>query len=231
MKLSSILKLVPIVVILLIVVVVVLMKMDARDPYPDVTTDDVSVPKFSEVSFPFTQEHNSEKSLPFMASAIIDVDGDGVEEVFVGGGYNQQDGLFAYKDGAFADITDGSGLTKNDNDTTFGSVVIDTDNDGDSDLIVARNSGVWLYTNENRKFSGRNLNAPLAEATTPISVAVGDINRDGHFDMYVSGYINNELVDGQNIFNKEGYGGTSAMLLNKGDDSFRDITKEAGLHY
>lgn len=231
MKFSWIPRFLIVIVVVLIVVVIVRMKMDARDPYPDVTADDVSVPKFSEVSFPFAHEHNNEKSLPFMASAIIDVDGDGVEEVFVGGGYNQQDGLFAYKDGAFVDITEGSGLTKNHNDTTFGSVVLDTDNDGDSDLIVARNSGVWLYTNRNGKFTGRNLNIPLAEDTTPLSVAVSDINRDGHFDMYVSGYINNELVEGQNIFNKEGYGGTSALLLNNGDDSFRDITKEAGLHH
>ena len=231
MKTTRILKLVLIAVILLIVAVGVRMKLDARDPYPEVTTDDVAVPKFSKVAFPFANVHNNDKSLPFMASAIIDVDNDGVEEVFVGGGYDQQDGLFAYEDGAFSDITKGRGLTKNDNDTTFGSVVLDTDNDGDSDLIVARNSGVWLYTNTDGKFSGRNLDVPLAEDTTPLSVAVADINRDGHFDMYVSGYINKELVEGENIFNKEGYGGTSAMLRNNGDDSFRDITKESGLHY
>ena len=49
--------------------------------------------------------------------------------------------------------------------------------------------------------------------------------------MYVSGYTPNNLVEGLNIFNKEGYGGTSAMLINRGDDSFVDETNERGLYY
>jgi hypothetical protein len=75
------------------------------------------------------------------------------------------------------------------------------------------------------------LDAPLLEDTTPVSVAVADINADGHFDMYVSGYIRNDLIEGLNIFNKEGYGGTSALLINRGDNSFEDQTKERGLYY
>lgn len=231
MRFSKALRFILIIVILLMIIVIVRMKMDARDPYPEVSTNDVTIPKFSEIAFPFNHEHNKKESLPFMASAVIDIDNNGTEEVFVGGGYNQQDGLFEYKDSKFIDITDGRGLTKNDNDTTFGSIVLDVDHDGDSDLIVSRNSGVWLYTNSSGIFSGRNLNVPLDNDTTALSVAVSDINRDGHFDMYVSGYIKNELVEGQNIFNKEGYGGTSAMLLNNGDNTFRNITKESGLYY
>ena len=49
--------------------------------------------------------------------------------------------------------------------------------------------------------------------------------------MYVSGYIRNDLVEGLNIFNKEGYGGTSALLINNGDNTFRDETKDRGLYY
>lgn len=220
-----------VVVILLIVFVVVQMKLDARDPYPEITVGDVAVPTFKEVEFPFVHEHNKDKSLPFTASAVIDIDNDGTEEVFIGGGYNQQDGLFAFKGGRFIDISINRGLTKQDNDTTFGSVVIDTNRDGYSDLIVSRDSGVYLYTNKNGKFIGKNLNVPLDKNSVPLSVAVSDINRDGHFDMYISGYIKLKLAEGQNIFNKKGYGGTSALLLNNGDNSFRDITKEAGLYY
>ena len=207
------------------------MKLDARDPYPEITVGDVTVPTFKEVEFPFIHEHNKEESLPFTASAVIDIDNDGTEEVFIGGGYNQQDGLFAFKEGNFVDISSNRGLTKQDNDTTFGSVAIDVDKDGDSDLLIARDSGVYLFTNEDGKFSGQNLNIPLNSKTAPLSVAVSDLNRDGHFDMYVSGYIKLELAEGQNIFNKEGYGGTSVMLLNNGDNTFRDITKESGLYY
>jgi len=225
------LKIISVVITLLIIVVVVRMKLDANDPYPEISVGDVAVPTFKEVEFPFTHEHNKEESLPFTASAVIDIENDGTEEVFIGGGYNQQDGLFAFKEGKFIDISSNRGLTKQDNDTTFGSVAIDINGDGHSDLIVARESGVYLYTNKDGKFSGQNLNVPLDKKSVPLSVAVSDINRDGHFDMYVSGYIKLGLVEGQNIFNKEGYGGTSAMLLNNGDNTFRNITKEAGLYY
>jgi enediyne biosynthesis protein E4 len=228
---KKILLIIPVVLILLLLLVSVRMKRDARDPYPDVSATDVTVPTFKEVTFPFVHEHNKEMSLPFMASAVIDVDNDGIEEVFIGGGFNQQDGLFAFQDGNFIDISTGRGLTKQDNDTTFSSIALDVNNDGNSDLIVSRESGIYLYTNKGGNFVGRNLKAPLDNKTAPLSVAVSDINRDGHFDMYVSGYIKNELVEGQNIFNKEGYGGTSAMLLNNGDDTFSNITEESGLHY
>jgi hypothetical protein len=177
------------------------------------------------------QAHQEDKSLPFMASAVIDIDNDGVEELFLGGGYNQADAVFRFEGGQFINITDQTGLEKQDNDATLGSVVIDVDNNGYSDLIVARESGIWLHKNDNGHFSSEQLEAPIKEDTTPLSIAIADINRDGHFDMYVSGYIRLDLVEGQNIFNKEGYGGTSAMLLNNGDNTFTDITESSGLYY
>jgi len=64
----------------------------------------------------------------------------------------------------------------------------------------------------------------------PLSVAVSDLNRDGLFDMYVAGYIARKHVEGETIFNKV-YGGVSALYLNKGNNQFANITKQAGLYY
>lgn len=109
---KKILLIIPAAIILLMALIIVRMKSDARDPYPNISANDVTVPTFKEVKFPFVHKHDQEKSLPFMASAVIDVDNDGIEEVFIGGGFNQQDGLFAFKDGQFVDISSGRGLTK-----------------------------------------------------------------------------------------------------------------------
>ena len=38
-------------------------------------------------------------------------------------------------------------------------------------------------------------------------------------------------MEGQTIFNKKGYGSVSRLFLNNGGNTFRDITREAGLEY
>jgi len=230
-KALKIIPMIPVAIILAMFTMISVYAINDRKIDYDVSTEGIDIPKFQEVEIDFIQEHNAAKSLPFAAGAIIDIDNDGTEELFLGGGYNQQDALFRFKESTFSAITSQTSLTKNSNDATLGSTVIDVDHNGFSDLLIVRESGVWLYKNSNGQFTGEKLNLPLRDDTTPLSVAVADINRDGHFDMYVSGYIRLDLVEGQNIFNKEGYGGTSAMLLNNGDDSFTDITESSGLYY
>lgn len=231
---KKLLKIVPLTLLGLIVLIFALITIrginDGQIDY-DVSTEGMTIPTFNEVELNFFQNHNGEKTLPFTASAVIDIDNDGTEELFLGGAYNQQDALFRFKDGVFSAITGQTGLLKESSDASLGSVVIDVDNNGYSDLIVARDSGVWLYKNSGGYFTGQKLDLPIGDDTTPLSVAVADINRDGHFDMYISGYIRLDLVEGQNIFNKEGYGGTSLMVLNNGDDTFTDITESSGLYY
>ena len=196
-----------------------------------VRTDGLVIPQFTQQEIDFMHQHNAKKSLPFMASAVIDVDNDGIEELFLGGGYEQQDALFVFVDNQFQEITAQVGLdNKTLQDTTYGSIALDLDKNGYTDLLVARDSGIWLYSNNNGRFSGEKLNLEIDEQTVPLSVAVADINRDGLFDMYVSGYIGLDYVEGQTIFNKE-YGGISAMYLNLGNNQFSNITDEAGLYY
>ena len=223
--------LIPLVLIaLLLVVVIVRFSLDKRVPY-QVSTDNIVIPTFESVYLDFDQQLKDAESIPFTASAVIDIDKDGVEELYIGGGPNQEDALFEFVDGEFVLLSPGIIEKPEIGDASFGSSVIDVDANGFSDLIVARTNGVWLYLNEDGRFTAQKLDLDLGTDTSPLQVAVGDINRDGHFDMYVSGYIRKELVEGQNIFNKEGYGGTSRMFLNNGDNSFTDITESSGLYY
>lgn len=205
-------------------------KLDGNIDYT-VSTPNTTTPQFSAQDIRFEHRYAGETSIQTMGAAVIQIDGAGPEELFLGGGDNQDDAIFRFVDGHFVDATKEFGYRKDSTEPTLSAQSLDVDMDGDDDLIVTRSSGVWLYENADGMLSGRDLKVPLADDTSPISVAVADLNRDGHFDMYVSGYIRKELIEGLNIFNKEGYGGTSALLINNGDNSFSDQTQAAGLSY
>jgi len=182
--------------------------------------------RFEAVDLPFTHEADLENSLPFLASAAIDIDGDGVDELLLGGGNRQADAFLAFRNGKFEplDIT----LTKDDVDATHGAATMDIDNDGDVDLLVARESGVWYHENQGGQFGSIKLDLNLADNTTPLSIGLADINQDGLADMYVSGYIKISLVEGETNFDKT-YGGYSYLFLNEGNGNWTDISKSAGV--
>ena len=163
-----------------------------------------------------------------MAGAVIDIEGDGRECVFLGGGRSQQDGLFRFNGTEFVAV-EAHGIDKADGVATMGANVLDTDGNGLDDLILLRTDGIWLYKNQGGRFVGEKLDAAMPDDTIPLSVTVADINGNGHFDMFVSGYIRSDLVEGQSIFNKPGYGGMSQLFLNNGDNTFTNATKSSGL--
>ena len=219
---------IPIVIIALMGLVVGMSILDRQDDY-DVDLAGVEVPTYEESTIFFNQGNDFTVSLPFLASAIIDIDGDGTEELFLGGSKNTPDGLFKFEDNRMVAIQGAGGIT-NSNSASMGSLVLDVDKDGQQDLLVAREDGIWLYHNNKGKFTATKLDATMPDDTVPMSIAVADLNRDGAFDMFVAGYIRQELVEGQNLF-REGYGGSSRLFINNGDNTFTDSTEQAGLTY
>ena len=181
---------------------------------------------FEAVALPFVHEADLVNSLPFLASAAIDINGDGQDERFLGGGDAQADAMFAFKNNSFEKLP----LTfdKGAVDATHGAATMDIDNDGDTDLFTARESGVWFHENIGGKFTSVNLGLGLADNTVPLSIGFGDINKDGLADMYVAGYIKIALVQGETIFS-DNYGGFSYLFLNEGEGNWRDISTEAGV--
>lgn len=228
------LKFVPLVMVLLIGMMAVAMAAytiyDRRVDY-SVALGDTIVPQFDHVEVPFEQQHSDATSLPITGSAAIDIDGDGTEELFIGGGFQQENGLFKFQNGAFTPVPDQAGLSKQGDGSAFGPLVLDHNRDGQPDMLVTHPEGIWLYTNQGGIFNSEKLDAEMNDDTTGMSIAVADVNGDGHFDMYVSGYIKNEKIEGLNIFNKEGYGGTSELFINNGDNTFSNETEARGLTF
>jgi hypothetical protein len=204
---------------------------DTKDPYVkscDFTVADSLIPKFSEVSLPFSHRFNEDKSLPSLGSSIIDVDGDGIDEVFIGGGYGQRDALFVFKENKFEPWT---GKLPGKKGATLGAVSYDWDRDGKTDLLVTREDGVFFYKNETDKFTEYKLGIKLNEKSNPATITLGDVNKDGFTDMFLSTYLKKDSMEGQTIFNKPNYGSSSVLLLNNGDNTVRDVTAEYGLTY
>jgi len=203
---------------------------DAKIPY-EVSTEGITVPAYTEIDLPFSHNYVKANQIQATGGCAFNLD-DGAEELFLCGGQDQADAIYRFEGGSFKDITSETGLTKEDmSEASMSATSLDVDHDGDNDLIVTRKNSIWLYTNDGGKLTGAKLEVAMDEDTTPLSIAVADLNRDGHFDMFVCGYIKKEFIEGYNIFNKEGYGGKSGLFINNGDNTFTDKTEEAGLAY
>ncbi len=246
------------ILIVAIMTILFFFKSDTKNPYPetewgrfsgacavdDVPDDtfgrdfagcDYSVPKseipvFSKVKLNWNNEFDNEKSLPIIGSAMIDVDNDGVDELFLAGGVTQQDALLKYKDGGFTSSSF-SLPAKPENTSTFGAVSFDLDADGNNDLILTGDYGVLWYKNTGSGFDVSEIVVPLNEKSVAASITLGDIDHDGDADMFVSAYIKVDKMEGQTIFKDFNYGGSSLLMVNNGDNTFTDKTAEYGLNY
>lgn len=163
---------------------------------------------------------------PFTGAAVIDVNGDGKFEIFVGGGEGQRDALLSYRNKRLMNIESGTGLSNNT--ATYGATAIDMDADGDTDLIVARNNGVYLYLNDSGQFRETRIAVNLPENSVPLSVAVSDIDQDGDGDLYISVFVDFKSFQSA-TFNDPTHAKTNRLLLNNGDLTFSDITTASGV--
>ena len=125
-----------ILIVVIMAMVSVMMLRDARIDY-DVSTEGVSIPTYTAMDINYDQSNHFTESLPFAGSAIIDIDNDGTEELFLGGGPGQNDGLFRFDGDGFVAIADADGISKDARSVTYGASVIDVDGDGRDDLLVS----------------------------------------------------------------------------------------------
>lgn len=184
--------------------------------------------RFRSVAVDFSHQADLDNSLPFLAAAAIDMDGDGRDEIFLGGGKGQEDAFLKFDGERFINVSTDYPIVKDADDATMGAASIDLEGDGLADLIVARESGLWLHHNRPTDVTSEKLPLELADNTTPLSIAIGDVNKDGWADIYVSGYLNKSDVESEVVFS-ENHGGYSYLFMNNGDNTWRDVSEEAGV--
>ena len=180
---------------------------------------------------------------------FFDYDGDGRLDIYLVNGaavpgteYEKapQNALYRNEgEGIFANVTLSAGV--GDTGYGMGCAVGDIDNDGDLDLYVTNFGANALYRNEGEgTFADATLSAGVGDERWGSSSAFADVDRDGFIDLYVGNYHNFSYANhrvcaeggsGLQLYcGPEAFDGISDVLYhNKGDGTFEDITRAAGL--
>jgi hypothetical protein len=143
------------------------------------------------------------------------------------------------KDGTFTDVTKQAGLAVEM--YGLGCAVGDYDNDGHDDIYVTTLGQNHLFRNlGNGKFTDVTAKAGVADPGFSSSAVWFDYDNDGKLDLYVAHYIEWSVatdqycsLDGKNksYCTPQTYKGQSATLFhNKGNGTFENVTKKAGLY-
>jgi len=164
--------------------------------------------------------------------AVGDLTGDGLDDVYfceTGGLPNRL--LAQQPDGTVRDISKESGLDIIE--PTRGALIVDLDNDGDQDMILAVARFVLAFENlGNAKFKQH---AGLQSGSMIRSLAAADYNNDGLLDFYACGYslrTPDSIGLGRPLpYHDANNGAPSYLLHNQGGFRFSDVTQEVGLNH
>jgi hypothetical protein len=162
--------------------------------------------------------------------AIGDVNGDGLDDIYVcqtGGLPNR---LYVQQiDGTAHDLSAAAGVDFLDSSQS--ALLVDLDNDGDQDLIVAMVGDIVLLENDGTgRFSRR---ATLPRVANAFSLAAADYDQDGDLDFYACVYyaVGEEVGEfpvPMPYFDANN-GGRNRLFRNEGGWRFDDVTVETGL--
>lgn len=159
-----------------------------------------------------------------------DVNGDGREDIYICEPEGLPNTLFIRQpDGSLREAAAEFGLDFLNYSRS--ALLIDLDNDGDQDFVIAHWTSVTLFENDGSQFIRR---ADIAGQSQLTSMTAADYDGDGLLDLYVCRYTGVNK-DGHFIdpipYHDATNGGENSLLRNAGSFKFSDVTKEAGLDH
>lgn len=155
-----------------------------------------------------------------------DANGDGLDDVFIGGGHGQAPRLFTQKsDGTFSAAAS-QPWDRHAQQETVGSLFFDADKDGDQDLLVLAGGNEEdmreaVYTQRFYLNNGKGVFAEAADRLPPmmtssLRAAAADIDNDGDLDLFIGGRTTPAHYP---------FAPRSFLLVNDGSGHFADATE------
>ena len=156
-----------------------------------------------------------------------DINGDGLEDIFIGGAKGSLGQLFQQnKNGEFIGLNNDF-LAADMDSEDMGVQFFDADQDGDLDLYVVSGGNAFdknaaelqdrLYINDSKGGFSKKANALPQMLASGSSVSAGDFDNDGDLDLFVGGRV----VPGEYPTSPRSY-----ILINDGKGNFEDKTSE-----